>query len=89
MHGFDELVRKQVLDTIEQGDLLDPTVFRLDLSKVQGMKLTGWKDVVGTEMVLDMERKGTNAVCMPGMDVHTRTPRRVRSPSAIGPRIRT
>src|SRR5262249_53331394 len=68
-HGGRDLVfvaRKSVVDTIEQGDLLDPTVFRLELSKVQGIKLTGWKDVVGTEMVLDMERKGTNNWSMKG-----------------------
>ncbi|HTK77574.1 MAG TPA: DUF4340 domain-containing protein [Gemmataceae bacterium] len=60
------VVRKQVVDAIEQGELLDPTVFRLDLSKVQGIKLTGWKDVVGNEMTLDMERKGTNNWSMKG-----------------------
>lgn len=60
------VARKSIVDTLQQGDLLDPTVFRLDLSKVQGMKLTGWKDVVGTEMTLDMERKGTNNWSMKG-----------------------
>jgi hypothetical protein len=58
--------RKSAVDALQQGDLLDPTVFRLDLSKVQGMKLTGWKDVVGSEMTLDMERKGTNNWSMKG-----------------------
>lgn len=60
------VARKSAVDALEQGDLLDPTIFRLDLSKVQGMKLTGWKDVVGTEMTLDMERKGTNNWSMKG-----------------------
>jgi Domain of unknown function (DUF4340) len=60
------VARKSVVDALEKGDLLDPTVFRLDLAKVQGMKLTGWKDVVGTEMTLDLERKGTNNWAMKG-----------------------
>src|SRR5207247_6176703 len=53
-------VRKGVLDDLQQTDLSDPTVFRLDLAKVTGMKLTGWKDVVGQETTLDLERKGAN-----------------------------
>src|SRR5205823_5549691 len=53
-------VRKGALDDMQQLDLADPTVFRLDLAKVTGMKLTGWKDVVGQETTLDFERKGAN-----------------------------
>jgi hypothetical protein len=60
------IARKGVPDAVTQGELLDPTVFRLDLAKVQGVKVTGWKDVVGTEMTLDMERKGTNNWAMKG-----------------------
>ncbi len=52
--------RKGVIDPFQQTDLIDPTVFRLDLAKVTGMKLTGWKDVVGQETALDLERKGAN-----------------------------
>jgi hypothetical protein len=52
--------RKGVIDPFQQTDLIDPTVFRLDLAKVTGMKLTGWKDVVGQETTLDLARKGAN-----------------------------
>ena len=41
-------VRKSVVDAFQQADLTDPTVFRLDLSKVTGMKLTGWKSTRST-----------------------------------------
>jgi hypothetical protein len=53
-------VHKSILDDLQQTDLSDPTVLRLDLTKVTGMKLTGWKDVVGQETTLDLERKGAN-----------------------------
>lgn len=38
-------------------DLQDPTVFRFDPAKAKGVKLTGWKDVAGTPVTLDFERK--------------------------------
>ena len=42
-HGDRDLVfavRKAVTDALAQADLVDPTVFTLDLSKVRGMKIT-------------------------------------------------
>jgi hypothetical protein len=55
-------VGKSVVEAFQQADLTDPTVFRLDLSKVTGMKLTGWKEhsVNGQPQTLDLERKGEN-----------------------------
>lgn len=55
-------VRKSVLDALKQADLVDLTVFSLDLSKVRGMKLTGWKEysVNGQPQTLDLERKSAN-----------------------------
>ncbi len=50
------VVRKGVLDAL-QGDLQDPTVFHLDLAKVKALKLTGWQDVVGSPITLDLERR--------------------------------
>ncbi len=50
------VVRKNVLDSL-QGDLLDPTIFSFDLSKVKGVKIVGWQDVVGSAFTLDLERK--------------------------------
>src|SRR5207249_1963117 len=53
---------KSVVEAFQQADLTDPTVFRLDLAKVTGMKLTGWKEysVNGQPQTLDLERKGAN-----------------------------
>jgi hypothetical protein len=55
-------VSNTVVDAIRQADLPDPTVFHLDLNKVTGMKLTGWKEysVNGQPQTLDLEKKGAN-----------------------------
>lgn len=55
-------VRKGIAEALQQADLADPTVFALDLSKVRGMKLTGWKEfsVNGQPQSLDLERKSTS-----------------------------
>src|SRR5262249_30716817 len=53
-------VRKAVYDSLQQTDLIDPVALRLDLAKVTGMKLAGWKDVVGQVTTLELERKGAN-----------------------------
>jgi hypothetical protein len=42
---------RMVLDTINSTDFLDTTVYRLDRSKVKGLKLRGWQDVVGSAVV--------------------------------------
>jgi hypothetical protein len=52
-------VRKAIVEGLQKADVSDPTVFSLDLSKVRGMKLTGWKEysVNGQPQSLDLERK--------------------------------
>jgi hypothetical protein len=55
-------VRKGIVELLQKAELADPTVFTLDLSKVRGMKLTGWKEfsVNGQPQTLDLERKSTS-----------------------------
>jgi hypothetical protein len=55
-------VPKSAVDAFQQADVVDPTVFRLDLSKVTGMKLTGWAtlNIERKPQTLDLERKGAN-----------------------------
>jgi hypothetical protein len=55
-------VTKSAVDAFQQADVVDPTVFRLDLSKVTGMKLTGWAtlNVERKPQTLELERKGAN-----------------------------
>ena len=50
------VLRKAIWDDL-QGDLQDATVLHLDLSKVRGMKITGWQDVIGAPITLDLLRK--------------------------------
>jgi hypothetical protein len=40
-----------------QAELQDKTLFAFDVDKVRGMKLAGWKNVVGLVQTLDFERK--------------------------------
>src|SRR5207248_11047657 len=49
------VANKEILTTL-QGQLQDPTVFRFDPNKVRSVKLTGWKDVLGTPLTLDLEK---------------------------------
>jgi hypothetical protein len=49
---------KEVVTTL-QGQLQDPTVFRFDPSKVSSVKLTGWRDLLGTPTTLDLEKSGS------------------------------
>jgi hypothetical protein len=38
-------------------DLQDPTIFRFDSSKAKAVKLTGWKNTIGSAFTLEFERK--------------------------------
>src|SRR5262249_24849554 len=49
---------KEVLTTL-QGQLQDPTVFRFDPNKVKSVKLTGWKDLLGSTLTLELEKSGS------------------------------
>jgi hypothetical protein len=55
-------VVKAIEEDVRQADLADLTVFRLNLSKVTGMKLNGWANlnVERKPQTLDLERKGPN-----------------------------
>ncbi|MCX7699449.1 MAG: DUF4340 domain-containing protein, partial [Gemmataceae bacterium] len=40
------------------GELIDPTIWRLNAEKVRGIKITGWRSLTGgMPLVLDLERK--------------------------------
>jgi len=49
-------VSKLLLDALPT-DLLDPTVFTFDATKVKKVKLTGWQDLVGSPVTLEFEKK--------------------------------
>jgi hypothetical protein len=51
-------VGKPSLNGLTTGELIDPSVLRLDLTKVTGLKLAGWQNLTGTEAKLTLERKG-------------------------------
>jgi hypothetical protein len=44
-----------------QAELQDKTLFTFDVDKVRGLKLSGWKNVVGSVQTLDFERKSKNS----------------------------
>jgi hypothetical protein len=50
-------VDKHVLTTL-RAELQDPTVFNFDAAKVKAVKVTGWKELLGTPLTLEVERKG-------------------------------
>jgi hypothetical protein len=54
-------VNKSIVEDLQKADLTDPTVFQLELSKVTGMKLTGWPTLDGKPQTLDLERKGPSS----------------------------
>jgi len=54
------VVSKVSVPNLESGEIQDPVIFRLDTAKVTGLKLTGWKDVVGQPATRELERKGSN-----------------------------
>ncbi len=51
-------VDKHVLTAL-RAELQDPTVFNFDVPKVKAVKVTGWKELLGTPLTLEVERKGT------------------------------
>jgi hypothetical protein len=40
-----------------RGELQDPTVFSFDVAKVKAVKVTGWKELLGSPLTLEFERK--------------------------------
>jgi hypothetical protein len=55
-HDLVFLVRKNLLDDFRT-DLQEQTVLHFDVNKLKSVKLTGWQDVVGSPVTLDLERK--------------------------------
>ncbi len=52
------LVLKSRLAIIENGDLIDTTIWRIDASKIRGIKISGWKSLTGgMPLTLDLLRK--------------------------------
>jgi len=51
------LVSKHTIDALLHGELEDPTLLRFDLAKLTSVKLTGWKNIVGSPTTLVLERK--------------------------------
>lgn len=62
------VVGRNAVPSLESGELQDPVVFRLDAGRVTGIKLTGWKDVVGAVTVRHLERKGASNWALQGDD---------------------
>jgi hypothetical protein len=50
-------VDKALLAPLQTGELLDLGVFNFDVAKVKAVKLTGWQNVVGSPLTLELERK--------------------------------
>jgi hypothetical protein len=55
-HELVFLVQPSILPDLQR-DLRDKTVLPFELSKVKEIKLSGWKQVVGSTYVLDLDRK--------------------------------
>jgi hypothetical protein len=52
------LVEKARLDPLFSGEVIDPTIWRLDATRIKGIKLTGWKSLTGGKaLTLDLVRK--------------------------------
>jgi hypothetical protein len=52
------LVAKAALDPLLTGEVADPTIWRVDATKIRGVKLIGWKSLTGgMPLTLDMIRK--------------------------------
>lgn len=62
------VVSKVAVPNLESGAIQDPVIFHLDTSKVTGLKLTGWKDIVGQPTTRELERKGSGNWSLKGSD---------------------
>jgi hypothetical protein len=68
---FVYVVPPAILTTV-QAELQDKTLFTFDVDKVRGLKLTGWKSLLGTPQTLDLERiskSSWKAKSPPGFEV--------------------
>lgn len=62
------VVSKVTLPTLESAEMQDPTVLKLEPTKITGIKLTGWRDVVGQPVTRELERKGASNWSLKGDD---------------------
>lgn len=62
------VVSKLAIPTLESGEIQDSVVFRLDANRVNSIRLTGWKDVLGQPTTRELERKGTGNWSLKGDD---------------------
>lgn len=61
-------VDRGAFDQFQKADVQDTVVHRIDKTKVNGIKITGWQEVLGTPTTLELERKeGKWAVKTGGM----------------------
>jgi hypothetical protein len=70
-HDLVFVVPDDTLTTL-RGELQDPTIFRFESAKVKEIKVTGWKQLQGFLITLDLERKGPNEWTVkapPGFDL--------------------
>ncbi|MFL5340006.1 MAG: DUF4340 domain-containing protein [Gemmataceae bacterium] len=51
-------IARIAVNPLEQGEIQDLTVFRVDPAKVTGLKMTGWKQIVPSPVTLEFARKG-------------------------------
>ncbi|MBX7105551.1 MAG: DUF4340 domain-containing protein [Gemmataceae bacterium] len=61
-------VARNAVPSLESGEIRDAVVFQLPPGRVTGIKLNGWRDVVGTATVRDLERKGASNWALRGDD---------------------
>jgi hypothetical protein len=60
------VIRKDLLTSLENAELQDPLIARIDPTRVTGIKLTGWKDILAQPTTRDLERKGPSNWAMRG-----------------------
>lgn len=54
------VVARNAVPSLEAGEVRDTVIHRLDSGKVQSVKLTGWRDVVGSPTVRHLDRRGAS-----------------------------
>ena len=50
-------VDRRAFDLFQKADVQDTVVHRIDKTKIKGVKLTGWADVLGKQATIEFERK--------------------------------
>ncbi len=50
-------VSRNIFDDTQTGQLQDMVIYRVDATKLKGLKLKGWADVVGSVFTVELEKK--------------------------------